>query len=63
MKTREEELWKLWKSLWDQHENTEVEYDEATGRILLMFATEIGRAAVNSTLDEALNSGDGTYKP
>ena len=59
----EEQLWALWKSYWDKFENTDVEYDEATGRALVWFAAQVSRRAVNSTLDEALNSGDGSYRP
>lgn len=58
-----EQIFKRWQELWLDHLNTDVEYDESTANLLEILIKEHCRKAVNSTLDEALNSGDGVYRP
>ena len=62
-----EMLFKRWQALHTEMFNCEVEYDDMTAEVLLQLCTEVaeasGRAAVRATLDVALNTGDGSYKP
>lgn len=57
-----EQLFKRWQELWNE-ENIEVEYEELTAVMLEKLVNERCKAAVSSVLDQALNSGDGSYRP
>lgn len=58
-----DELFKLWQRLWLEHAQTHVEHDPELIEVLDHFAAIVSRKAVQGTLDQALNSGDGSYKP
>lgn len=50
--------------IWGTFTNIRAHYDEESFKLTVAQAIDLAiQQAVNQTLDEALNSGDGTYRP
>lgn len=57
------QLFARWQELHLEYANCEVEYDELTATLLALLVAERCKAVVQTTLDQALNSGNGSYRP